>query len=398
MIYPHIVVGAGASGLFFSAAAENSGGGLILEKKSLPGIKFLLTGNGQCNITHGGSIKDFIPCYGPGGRVIRSCLYKYNNLSLIEFLHKNGVDTFIREDGKIFPKSMKAREILEMLLLKAEENGFLLRCDTEVTAVRRREKDLWEVCTNAGSFLCRKLILSGGGCSYPKTGSDGSLLRILSRDLHIRTVTPRPALSPVFVCDYPYGRIAGIALKKVQLCLFREKKKIAEGVDDLLFTHTNLSGPLILNLSKEMEKNDEIMLNYLYPCDKTSALDKINTAVKSRKTSLLNTLSGELNLPKNFLKILIERSGPSLKKISAALTEDRFSVQEVCGFEKAMATCGGIDLSEIDLKSMELKNHPGIYAIGEILDVDGRTGGYNLQFAYSSACAASSVSPASIKR
>ena len=140
------------------------------------------------------------------------------------------------------------------------------------------------------------------------------------------------------------------------------------------------------------------MLNYLYPCDKTSALVKINTAVKSRKTSLLNTLSGELNLPKNFLKILIERSGPSLKKISAALTEDRFSVQEVCGFEKAMATCGGIDLSEIDLKSMELKNHPGIYAIGEILDVDGRTGGYNLQFAYSSACAASSVSPASIKR
>ena len=84
--------------------AENSGGGLILEKKSLPGIKFLLTGNGQCNITHGGSIKDFIPCYGPGGRVIRSCLYKYNNLSLIEFLHKNGVDTFIREDGKIFPQ------------------------------------------------------------------------------------------------------------------------------------------------------------------------------------------------------------------------------------------------------------------------------------------------------
>ena len=128
-----------------------------------------------------------------------------------------------------------------MLLLKAEENGFLLRCDTEVTAVRRREKDLWEVCTNAGSFLCRKLILSGGGCSYPKTGSDGFSASDSLPGSAYRTVTPRPALSPVFVCDYPYGRIAGIALKKVQLCLFREKKKIAEGVDDLLFTHTNLS-------------------------------------------------------------------------------------------------------------------------------------------------------------
>ena len=103
MIYPCIVIGAGAAGLFFGAVSENGNGGLILEKKSRPAIKLMLSGNGQCNITHDGSIKDFIPCYGENGKRIRSCLYKYSNSSLMEFLRENDVPVTVREDGKVFP-------------------------------------------------------------------------------------------------------------------------------------------------------------------------------------------------------------------------------------------------------------------------------------------------------
>lgn len=387
MIYPSIVVGAGAAGLFF--CAENTGGGLILEKTHRPGRKLLLTGSGQCNVTHGGSIKDFPSCYGIGGPKIRSCLYKYSNLSLMEFLQKNGIKLFIREDGKVFPQSMNAGDILDILLKRARDNGFSLQCDAEVTGIRQRTGGGWEVSTPKGSFACERLILAGGGCSYPKTGSDGSLLRTMQRDLQIRTVPLRPALSPVFVSDYPYRGLSGIALENVHLRVFRGGRKTAEGVGSLLFTHTNLSGPLILDLSKEITKNDELVLNYLYPCDKVRALDKINNAVKHSRMNLQNTLSKELNLPKSFLNILVGKSGPSLKALTSLLTEDRFSVQSVGGFEKAMVTSGGVDLSELSLKTMEFRKYPGLYAVGELLDVDGRTGGYNLQFAYSSAMAAS---------
>ncbi len=391
MIYPCIVIGAGAAGLFFGAVSENGNGGLVLEKKSRPAIKLMLSGNGQCNITHDGSIKDFIPCYGENGKRIRSCLYKYSNSSLMEFLRENDVPVTVREDGKVFPRSMKAHDIVNMLLRKTGDNGFSLLCSTEAKGIRRRADGLWQVETPAACYLCRKLILAGGGCSYPGTGSDGSLLELLARDLQIRVVTPHPALTPVNVCGYPYRCLSGISLKDVQLRVLRSGRKIAEDTGDLLFTHTNLSGPLVLNIAKEITKNDEIVLNYLYPCDKTSILDKINNAAME-KSSLLNALAKELQLPKNFLRRLLERSGESTKKLAQLLTEDRFTVHSVCGFEKAMVTCGGIALSEVDPKTMECKRYPGLFVIGELLDIDGRTGGYNLQFAYSSACAASSAS------
>ena len=236
---------------------------------------------------------------------------------------------------RFFPRSMKAHDIVNMLLLKTGDNGFFPSLQHGGESIRRRSDGLWQVETPAACYLCRKLILAGGGCSYPGTGSDGSLLKLLARDLQIRIITPHPALTPVNVCSYPYRCLSGISLKDVQLRVLRSGRKIAEATGDLLFTHTNLSGPLVLNIAKEITKNDEIVLNYLYPCDKTSVLDKINNAAME-KASLLNALAKELQLPKNFLRRLLERSGESTKKLAQLLTEDRFTVHSVCGFEKAM--------------------------------------------------------------
>lgn len=390
MTYDCIIIGAGASGLFCSATFAKTVHGLILEKTKHPGTKLLMSGGGQCNVTHDGSIKDFVGCYGKNGSKIRSCLYKYNNQHLREFLHDGGVDTIAREDGKVFPKSMAASDILKLLLSKSQKNGFAIQYESPVSHIKKTAEGLWQVTAAEKTYLCTHLVIATGGCSYPTTGSDGSLFPILRKSLGIEIAPLHPALSPVNVADYPYREISGISFRNVCLSVWRNEKKMAEASGDLLFTHDNLSGPLILNLSKEIRQGDTIKLNYLYPEDKNIVIEKISAALKNSRGSLPKLLSKKLLLPKSFLQLVADRSGNRTKEIAANLTGDTFLVASVAGYNKAMVTSGGISLTEINSKRMELKRYPGLYAIGEVLDIDGFTGGYNLQFAYSSARAASS--------
>lgn len=388
MIYDCIIVGAGAAGLFCSAVFPAGINGLILEKTQRPGTKLLMSGAGQCNVTHGGSIKDFIPMYGKNGGKIRSCLYKYNNLHLQDFLRRNDVPTWEREDGKIFPKSMKAKDIRDMLMQRSRENGFSIKYESPVVDISQKD-GIWQVQTPNASYLCKAVVIAAGGCSYPQTGSDGSLFEILQHSLGIAVTALQPALTPVNVKNYPYRNLSGISFKNAGLSIWRKEKLHRRGSGPLLFTHENFSGPLILNFSKDITKNDKIMLNYLYPCEKTEILEKINHGMKNSRQQLINLLADELQLPKNFLKAIIADTGEKPKAISEKLTEDTFTVSSLGGYQKAMVTAGGISLSEINCKTMECTRYPGLFIIGETLDIDGATGGYNLQFAYSSAAAAS---------
>ena len=390
MTYDCIIIGAGAAGLFCSASFKKPVRGLLLEKTKRPGTKLLMSGGGQCNITHDGSIKDFIKCYGKNGGKIRNCLYRYSNEQLLHFLHEGGVRTITREDGKIFPASMDAHEIRDLLLTKSRENGFTIQYESPVCRLQKKDDGLWQVFTSEKSYLCENLVIASGGCSYPSTGSDGSLFPVLKRDLNIEIEELRPALTPVNVFNYPYKELSGLAFEGVHLTIWRGYQKITEGTGDFLFTHENFSGPLFLNFSKDITINDKIVLNYLYPCDKTIAMERISNAVQHSKMNLPNTLSKGMHLPRSFSQIVINETGNKLKAIASKLTADTFIVKSVEGFQKAMVTSGGISLNEINLKTMELKKYPHLYAIGELLDIDGWTGGYNLQFAYSSARAASS--------
>ena len=221
MVYDVIIIGAGASGLF-AASNIKTDRGLILEKTHRPGTKLLMSGSGHCNITHGGDIRDYITHYGEHGKKIRSCLYKHNNLELVEFLHSHGVETVTREDGKVFPESMKAADVLNLLLRLAESNGFDILRDTQVTGISQTgaESDsdgCLKVTTPRGTFTAMKLIIATGGCSYPTTGSDGSFFRILHNDLGLEITSLQPSLSPVNVYDYPYGELSGISFPVLRL-------------------------------------------------------------------------------------------------------------------------------------------------------------------------------------
>lgn len=386
-MYDCIIIGAGAAGLYCSATFSHKINGLMLEKTNHPGAKLLMSGNGQCNITHNGSIKDFIPHYGKNGSKIRSCLYKYNNIVLIDFLKENGIPLFFRDDGKIFPKSMKAKDVLNMLLAKTEKNGFKIQYNQQVTGIEQDGSN-WKVITNHKQYICKNLVFATGGFSYPSTGSDGSIFPVLKKSLGVKLTDFHPALTPVSVLNYPYTELSGISFKKVNLTLWRDRKKIKENNDDLLFTHKNFSGPVVLNMSKYMRKDDIIKFNYLYPLSQQDVVKKIIDATSGSHSDWKNVLPKSLKLPQNFIQEILDDVGNKPKAIATRITEDTFTITKVADFKTAMATSGGINLSEVNLKTMELKKFPHIYTIGEMLDIDGHTGGYNLQFAFSSAITA----------
>ena len=430
MIYDCIIVGAGASGLFagarFDTAAagrpagaasrsqqaapqmtapassrlkknrpakkqqtESRPTGLILEKTSRAGTKLLMSGGGQCNITHAGSIKDFIDRYGKKGGRIRSCLYKHNNLELTAFLEENGIPTITQtEDGRVFPASRKAQDIRDLLVRKSKENGFEIQYGQEVTGIRRiATPACWQLTTDKSTFRARTVILASGGCSYPGTGSDGQLFSVLQRDLDLKMTPLQPALTSIRVRSYPYAELAGISFADCRIRLLRAQKKIAEEKGGLLFTHRDFSGPAILNISNFAQSGDTLVIDYLNaPRDEIAA--RLQKAVEKSRGELPAILTNTFELPKRFSQQLVSRIGNSTRALAAALTGEEFHITSLSGFEKAMTTAGGVDLSQIDLKTMALKAHPGLFVCGEMIDIDGSTGGYNLQFAYSSGCTA----------
>lgn len=389
MKYDAIIIGAGAAGLFCAANAKINNG-LILEASEAPGRKLLMSGAGQCNLTHGGSIKDFIEHYGPNGKKVRSALYKVNNLKMQDFFTEHGIPMTERDDGKVFPESMRASDVLNELMHLASANGWKLRTGHRagtigVAATTAAARNLFVV---DGKYETEKLIIACGGCSIPATGSDGSIFPLLEA-LGLEIVTPRPALVPLTVQDYPYSELSGISFKNALVTVDGHKN-----TDDVLLTHSNFSGPGILNLSRYAKPGSTLTINYL---GKEQQLE----VPAAEKRIIQHWLTDSLWLPKRFVEAVLARAGvdpktkanqlpkKQRKAIEAILMRDTFSVSGTTGFKNAMVTAGGVALGEVDMKTFESKKLPGLYIIGETLDVDGDTGGYNLQFAFSSAvCAA----------
>lgn len=399
-VYDKIVIGGGASGLFFGAVSP--GPGLILEGSSKPGSKLLMSGSGQCNITHSGSIKDFPAAYGSNGSKIRGCLYKYSNRHLMDFCQSNGIPLLERDDGKIFPASFNAGDVLDMLKRKCLANGFEIRTSSRVTSICfKNERYLLTLestsgfhtsSTPANTVLSAKtVVIATGGASYPVTGSDGAMWNILSRELGIDIIAPHPALTSVKVDAYPYSQLAGMSFDKALVTVMHNEKKAAQTFGALLFAHRNLSGPAILDISKYASAKDRLIISYTpeaYDSLKGRLLALLNGHSPSEPHSI-NLIARDLDLPRRFVSLLCSKAHGKMSLLVNSLCSDEFTITGTGGFKEAMATAGGIALHEINPATMELLRYPGLYAIGEALDIDGRTGGFNLQFAYSSAAAVS---------
>lgn len=413
-----LIVGAGASGLM--CAANLKTGGLILEGTSRIGTKLLMSGHGHCNITHAGNIKDFPSCYGDSGKSIRKILYKYSNADLVSFLDSRGIKTVTQADGRVFPESMRAQDVKDAFLCASEQNGFKVITNRKVIEIRPSDKEPLSDKTKESDirnfilvaeapdgqrfyYEAQHLVIATGGKSYPRSGSDGSMLGVISRGLGLEYTELKPSLSPLAVKDYPYEMLAGVSFDEVEISIYpKEGKRRTLLSGSMLLAHDNFTGPVILNSSKYADPGCWLQINYVgMSRDKTLArlISATSTELKSshgRRDGVSTAQSGELGniiarefaLPRRFAKEVAKRSACSAKKAAVLLTEDRFEIESRGDFSKAIVTAGGLRLDQFDCKSMQLKSAPNAYCIGEILDVDGITGGYNLQFAWSSARAA----------
>lgn len=389
--YKTIIIGGGASGLYCASALNDC---IVLERTKRLGTKLLMAGSGQCNVTHGGSIKDFFEHYGSHGKKIRSVLQRHNNIELCKYLETLGIPLTEREDGKVFPKSMDAHDVLHGLLKKA----CAIDLEKEVLSIKNGE-DGFSILTDLGEYNCENLVVATGGSSYPTTGSDGKMFSILQRDLGIGIVPPTPALTPVFIENYPFEELSGISFKDAGLSIYDDDKKIHKATGDLLLTFKNFSGPVIINNSRYIKNGMTIEINFLGNMDYQGLLAKLKDDFPGNKKTVAGYIAEDLGLPKRFAKLISESleldgkklsqlGGKEMKDIANAVAAHRFTVSGLAGFKEAMVTAGGVALDEVDLKTMESKKYPGLFFIGEVLDIDGDTGGYNLQFAYSSAMAA----------
>lgn len=388
-IYDCVIIGGGAAGLMCGASFSKPVNGLILEGTSRVGTKLLTTGGGHCNITHSGLVKEFLTHYNSPAKRFRTPLYKYNNEHLIRLLEANGLPTVTDEDGRVLPESMRARDVLDMFTRLCQQNGFRTWLDAKVTSLTP-DGDVWNITITNGTVVpARAVVIATGGCSFPRTGSDGEMFEVIRRDLGAAVTELAPSLAPIKVEKYPFVDISGFTMDAA--VSIKSKLGSSRIAGSLLLTHTDFSGPAALNSSRYACPGASFTINYLIDVKQDEAFARIQQAASGSKADLSTIITREFGLAKRFAKIMAERAGGSTKRLAALLTSDNYLVSGTAGYAQAMVTRGGIDTTEVDGKTLEIKRAPGCYAIGEVLNVDGDTGGYNLQFAYSTACAAAAA-------
>jgi len=386
-----LIIGAGPAGLF--AAMHCIGRKVIvLEKNEKPGKKLLISGTGRCNITHDCKLSDFFDHYGENHRFLKTALHTFTNTDLVHFLNTHGLDTVVDRNGKVFPASQRAEDVLQVLLSECARSGVQIACNKQVSGIEKTPGG-FRVTTQAGQFQAPVIVITTGGMSYPATGSTGDGYHF-AKQLGHAIVPPKPSLSPVFVRNYTMASIAGVSVQDKLVYLYRGDKKLGEHRGDIGFTHKGLSGPGILDFSRNILSGDQLRINFIDDKADEFRSALITASEKEGKTAIQTYLK-KYELPRSLLQLILksipiepETRLAEITKIQrnqlvAAFCEYPFVVEKVGGFNMAMATAGGVSLAEVNPKTMESKLVPGLYFAGEVLDLDGDTGGYNLQAAFS---------------
>lgn len=394
MKYDVVIIGAGPAGLF-SALSLNNKKVLLIEKNKNPGKKLLISGAGQCNYTNNSSIEVFLRMYGENGRLLKTALYNFNNKELISFFKEKGLESLIREDGKVFPITLNSSDILNVLVKSCREKGVEIIYDEAAEKASYDDiKNLFLIKTVKSTYTGINLIIAAGGISYPNTGSTGDGYKLAESFGHT-IVKPREALTPVYVEDYNFKDLSGISFENINVSLWRNNKKINEFTGDFLFTHVNISGPVILNNSRYFEKGDILKINFTaYKNSEEFKRYFDDLIIRSGKLNVKSILK-ELMLPKRFIEKIMELSQVKeettcsqleknkRKKLIELLSSFPFRIERLGGFNIAMVTRGGVSADEVNFKTMESKIKSRLYFAGEVIDYDGDTGGFNIQAAFS---------------
>jgi len=389
-----VVIGAGPAGLFCAIQVALPGHRvLLLEKNPDPGAKLLLSGSGQCNISHDGEIRDFLSHYGDHGKQVKPTLFGFTNRDLIEFFRERGLAMMTEENGKVFPESRRSADVLALLMKECKERGVVLRCSEPATGVTRTAVG-FEITTPIATYSSPVLVITTGGASYPKTGSTGDGYRI-SASLGQPVTETAPALTPLLIRNFPFAALSGISFERMQFSVWRAGKKVGDHRGDVLFTHLGLSGPGILDASRDILPYDVIKLSFVGTMKREEFVADLTKRVGENRSWQLSTILAAYPIPERLNRKLLNLSGipDDLKcnhfsaeqrsRLISNCTQFALTVEAPGGFSVAMVTRGGVALDGINLKTLESKTVPNLYFAGEVLDFDGDTGGYNLQAAFS---------------
>lgn len=395
-----IIIGGGPAGLFAAIMCANKKQRIaLIEKNKSCGRKLLMAGAGKCNITQAGDIHHFLTCYGANAKFLKHALLSFQNEDLLNFFRKRGLEFITTEKGKVFPKSLKSQDVLNVLLEECRRRSIEIHYESAVESLVK-EEDLFHLQTAKGTFESSVVVVATGGLSYPHTGSTGDGL-VWAKTLGHKIVPTKPALTPLKIKNYELSDMSGTSFEELSYTLWRGGKKIGAYQGDFLLTHTGVSGPGIINNSRYMQSGDVIKCNFVGAESIDEFRSQLTKKLNNGGKTLVKSMVRELNLTKRFADKLLELCGidENLKcaelnkvtrqKLLTTLTEYEMEVKELGGYHVAMVTTGGVSLKDIKQKTMESKKISNLYFIGEVLDIDGDTGGYNIQAAMSMAYIAS---------
>ncbi len=399
--YAVVVVGGGAAGLMAAGQAAGLGvSTLVLEKMPRPARKLRITGKGRCNLTNMAALPDFIARFGPNGRFLRQAFAQFFTPDLIAFLHTLGLHTVTERGGRVFPDSNQAQDVVDILVQWALAQGAHIQTGAAVQSLTVEDGRITGAITRSGQVLtAQAVVLAAGGASYPATGSTGDGYKMAYAVGH--TIMPiRPALVPLETEGDTALRLQGLSLRNVQASLWVDGRKQAQESGEMLFTHFGVSGPIILTMSKvavdALRADQSVSLSiHLKPALSRDELDArllrdLDQGGKKQYQTLLKEL-----LPAKLIPICIEQTDIPAERVGHQITaaerkrllvwlgDFRLKITGHRSFDEAIITAGGVDVREIDPRTMASRRVAGLYLAGEVIDIDADTGGYNLQAAFS---------------
>ena len=404
-----LIVGAGPAGMMAAVkAAENGADVILLEKMERVGKKMMITGKGRCNMTNAAPIPDIIKNIPGNGVFLNSAIRFFDNGDVIEFFENAGVPTVTERGGRVFPASSRAADAVDAMLHQLHELGVEVRLRAEVRDLLEKDGQISGVRLSSGEELVGDaVIVATGGASYPRTGSTGDGFRMAAAVGHT-VEPPTPALVPLETEEEWPKELTGLSLKNVRVRLFSEdepREKLGEAFGEMMFTHFGVTGPIVLTLSRTAAMYLQEHETFDMEIDMKPALDEAtlekrvqrdfeqykNKHVKNAMTDLLpaRMISPVLDLAYiDEEKPVHQIERAERLRIVETLKRLPLTISGTRPIDEAIVTAGGVSVKELNPKTMESKLVKGLYFVGEVADVDGFTGGYNLQAAFSRGAAA----------
>ena len=402
-VYDTIIIGGGASGMMAASSISKNKKVLIIEKNNILGKKLLITGGGRCNLTnHELDLRKLLKNYKQAEQFLYSAFTQYSVKDTLDFFNKRNMPTKVEEYGRVFPVSDSARSVYNVLFKELNNRGVEVLSNAKVTNIIHDSKNIdgveIEINKKKIIYKAKRYILATGGTSHPETGSTGDAFSWL-KDMGHCVFEPKASLVPLRSNEAWIKKIQGLALQDIKINLFVDDKKVISKKGKILFTHFGVSGPTILNMSKEIGESLDKKQKVYVGIDIMSGLDHgtLNNTLtdlfqNNPKKKIVNILSELIN--KNLTSIILQNSKISEDIVGNAVTKEmriilieniknvKINIHGLLDENDAIVSDGGVDLKEIDFKNMKSKIINNLYIIGDLLNIDRPSGGYSLQICW----------------